>query len=412
MGTSSEFIYQKAGVSSTVPCRVIDLRDHRAEYRDLQLSLDNGSITQLRAADTQPDLYVTAGFINCHIHLLMDAGPGPISRWVTELAAKPEEKAEQAISSACAMLKKGITFACDKGPAGTCAAPVYQRISQAMADGVAMTNTIFSTWAFLTDGGFGAPYGRTVRTHEELEYAVLEMEATGAGAIKLIPESPFLEGSAQPGNGSRYRFAYSEDLFRAARRAAQEKGWVFAVHAKGTETLGQCASVAADCVEHGVEADAELLQTLQNQGVYLGPTLDGLECRLDYARDKQLDKMLVATSYDWDQVCRMVSTAATLNQGEPFTHMLFSSDAGSFATPYDSLRELYLMRKLGWSPAAVLAAATINGARCLKQPERGAIAPGLRADLIFWSSDPLELPLEEWQQLENYIAAVALNGKI
>jgi imidazolonepropionase-like amidohydrolase len=406
MGTSSALIYEAKGTTTTVPCRVIGLHDHRAEYRDQELILDGGTITQVRAADTRPELYVTAGFINCHVHLLMDAGPGPLTKWVTEVAAQPDQKAEQAIESARAMLKKGVTFACDKGPAGTCAAPVYRVIRQAMDDGVAMTNTIFSTWTFISEGGFGAPYGRTVHSQAELDYAVLEMEATGAGVIKMIPESPFQDGSAH------YRFAFPGDLFRAARHAARERGWVFAVHAKGTETLDWCATVAADCVEHGVEAGAEQLQVFQDRGIYLGPTLDGLLCRLDYARDRQADKMLVATSYDWDQVCRMVTTAATLNQGQPFTHMLFSSDAGSFATPYDSLRELYLMRQLGWSPAAIFEAATINGARCLKQPNRGAVEPGMRADLIFWSSDPLELPLDEWQHLENHIAAVALNGRI
>jgi imidazolonepropionase-like amidohydrolase len=406
MGTSSELIYQEKGSGTTVPCRVIDLHDHRAEYRDQQLVLDGGSITGVRATDSRPELYVTAGFVNCHVHLLMDAGPGPLTRWVTEVAARPDQKAEQAIESARAMLKKGVTFACDKGPAGTCAAPVYRLIQQAMDDGVAMTNAIFSTWTFMSEGGFGAPYGRTVHSREELDYAVLEMVATGAGVIKMIPESPYQDGSAH------YRFAFPDDLFRAARHAAREHGWVFAVHAKGTETLEWCATVEADCVEHGVEAGAEQLRAFQDRKVYLGPTLDGLLCRLDFARDRQIDKMLVATSYDWDQACRMVTTAATLNQGQPFTNMLFSSDAGSFATPYDSLRELYLMRKLGWSPAAIFEAATSNGARCLKQANRGAVRQGKRADLIFWSSDPLELPLDEWQHLENHIAAVALNGRI
>jgi hypothetical protein len=36
----------------------------------------------------------------------------------------------------------------------------------------------------------------------------------------------------------------------------------------------------------------------------------------------------------------------------------------------------------------------------------------MRADLVFWSRNPLELPLEEWQHLESHIAAVVVNGKL
>jgi imidazolonepropionase-like amidohydrolase len=404
MSNPSGVVVEKQGQLRSVPVSVIDFREGKAEYRNQQLHMEGGSIVATEAADSQPDLFVTAGMINCHVHWLMDAQPGPLEKWVTDVASNPDEKIESAIAHAEAMLKMGITFACDKGPAGCCAAPVYRGIRQAMANGVAMTHSIFSTFTFMTPGGFGGPYGRSVQTTKELEVAVLELEATRAGVIKLIPEGPYQDESPH------YRFLFPEELFRTAREVARSKGLVFAVHSKGEATLKQCIALGADCVEHGVEATPELLLQLQEKGVYLGPTLDGLLCRLEYAR--RIGQQLESTTYDWERACEMVSKAATLNQGRPFTHMLFASDAGSYATHHASLRELYLMRKNGWQPAAALEAATVNGARCLKQTDRGRVEKGRRADLVFWSRDPLELPLEEWAHLENHIAAVVLNGKL
>jgi imidazolonepropionase-like amidohydrolase len=104
--------------------------------------------------------------------------------------------------------------------------------------------------------------------------------------------------------------------------------------------------------------------------------------------------------------------STTLNNGRPFTHMLFASDAGSYSTPHASLRELYLLRKMGHNTASVFEMATVNGARCLKQKDKGVIQKGKRADLVFWKTNPLELTLDEWQNLDTYIAGVALNGNL
>jgi imidazolonepropionase-like amidohydrolase len=404
MSKPSCVLVEQQGRTVTVPVSVIGFREGKAEYRSHHLHLERGTIVETAETDSRPELFVTAGLINCHVHWLMDAQPGPLEKWIVDVASKPDEKIESAIAHAEAMLRMGITFACDKGPAGCCAAPVYRGIRQAMADGVAMTHSIFSTFTFMTPGGFGGPYGRSLQTAKELEVAVLELEATRAGVMKMIPEGPYQDELPH------YRFLYPKELFRAARQAARSKGLVFAVHSKGEETLKQCIELGADCVEHGVEATPELLLQLQEKGVYLGPTLDGLLCRLEHARS--IGQQLESTTYDWQRACEMVSKAASLNQGRPFTHMLFASDAGSYATHHASLRELYLMRKHGWHPAAVLEAATVNGARCLKQGDRGRVEKGRRADLVFWSMDPLELPLEEWQHLENHVAAVVLDGKL
>ena len=52
-------------------------------------------------------------------------------------------------------------------------------------------------------------------------------------------------------------------------------------------------------------------------------------------------------------------------------------------------RELELLVMSGLSPHAALQTATANGAQVLGLTDRGRIAPGLRADLVLVSGDPL-----------------------
>jgi imidazolonepropionase-like amidohydrolase len=404
MSNHSDILYQKNGKTHSVPVTLIEFHNGEAAYRDQQLIIENGSITETQSAAGSADFFVTSGFINCHMHWLMNGDSGPFEAMLEEIAGNPDRAREKAIDHARSTLKLGITFGGDKGPPGLCGAPVYRGMMEAIAGGVPMTGTIFSTWTFMAAGSFGEPYARMIHSLKEMQVALLELGASGAGVGKFIPESPFIQDK------EGYDFVFPGEWFQYARSVAREKNWVFAVHAKGTETLEQCIRVGADCVEHGVQASADQLKAFQEKNIYLGPTLDGLLCRLEHAQKTR--QKLPETTYEWEAVCRMVRTAAALNDGRPFTHMLFSSDAGSYTTPHASLRELYLLRKTGWDPAPVFEAATVNGARCLKRNNRGAVKKGMKADLIFWSQNPLELPLEQWQHLENHIAAVVLNGRV
>ncbi len=398
----SEFLQVKKNETFTIPAQSIRFKSGKVTYEKEQLKIDKGMIKERKAYEGSADLFVTPGFINCHMHWLMPADSSPFDDWVTDNAAKPDEILDRAITHARDAVKLGVTFGADKGTPGFCTSSIYRGMQEAIDNGAPMTNSLFSIWALMVHGSFAAPYGRIVTSPEEMKIVFLELEAIGAGIIKFIPESAYKP--AEKG----FNFVFPEELFRSARETARAKNLVFAVHAKGTETLDQCLAVGADCIEHGVQASAEQLRACQEKNIYLGATLDGLLCRLDHAR--AAGQNLESTGFDWEEVCKMVRTAATLNNGRPFTHMLFSSDAGSYTTPHASIRELYLMRTLGWQPADIFEAATLNGAKCLKQENRGSIENSKRADLIYWKKNPLELSLEEWEHLEDYIAGVLLKG--
>lgn len=404
MSYTSKLLFEENGKVETIPANTIEFKDGQAIYHKEKLEIRGGVIEDKKSVDDTEDLYATAGFINCHMHWLMNGDATSFDTMLEEIATNPVKKAEAGIAHAKATLELGITFGWDKGPPGVCALPAYAHMQDAIKKGATMTRFIYAPWAVMYDGCFGFPFGRVVSSEKEIDIILREAASAGAKAIKFIPESKWLIDE------DCFEYVMPNALFEEARKKAAENSLLFAVHAKGTELLDQCIAVRVDCIEHAIQATEHQMLSFQKENIYIGPTLYGLECRLAKAREWQQGEDTAL--YEWETVCDMVKRASTLNLGKPFTRMLFSSDAGSFVTPHASLRELYLMRKCGFSPASVFEAATVNGARCTGQNQMGTIGKGKVANLIYWSTNPLELPIEAWGKLEDYIAAVILEGKV
>jgi len=400
MSDQSSLLYRKT--NETIPLTVIGFDAGEARYSHRRLTVEGGIITGSAPVEETPELFATAGFINCHAHWLMNRGDTSMVERAVYALAHPDEMMEEAIGNARAALKLGVTFAADKSAIGLHGIQVYRKLMKAIDDGEPMTNFLFAPWAFMAYGGFGAPYGRVIGDSTHMELALEEMKVIDGGIIKFIPETIFMEDEPH------YRFVFPREAFTIARQTAREQGWVFAVHAKGPETLDICIEESADCIEHTIMASDDQLRAFQEKDIYIGYTLEGLLCRLEYSQ--KTGQRLPETTFEWEAVNDLAARAAVLNGGRPFTHMLFSSDAGSYKTPHASIKELYLMRKAGIPAPAVLEAATVNGAKCLKQTNRGSIEIGKRADLILWKTNPLELDTDQWLNLEDHIEAVVLNG--
>ncbi len=399
-----DFIRSKNGLPHTAAAYTIDIENGKAEYIKEQLVLDGPFIRHRIPYDGAPDLYVTPGFINCHVHWVMNGDATPFMDLLEGVVKDPAKKIEAAVAHAGDTLRLGVTFGWDKGAPGVCGLPVYAGMHEAMEKGAPMTRFIHAPWGIMREGGFGAPFGRVVGSETEMDIILMEAQASGAASVKFIPET-----ALNPQDNS-YRFLMEEEFFLSAHKKAKEKNLLFAVHAKGVESLDRCIAAGVDCIEHAVQATDQQLLAFQEKDIFTGPTLYGLECRLEMA--KKMNHPTGPAAYEWEAVNDMVRRASTLNGGKPFTHMLMSSDAGSFTTPHASIRELYLMRKCGFDPVSVFEAATVNGARCTRQSHMGRLRKGHAADMIFWTQNPLELSLEDWEHLEDYIAAVVLEGAV
>ncbi|RJL36189.1 amidohydrolase family protein [Bailinhaonella thermotolerans] len=193
--------------------------------------------------------------------------------------------------------------------------------------------------------------------------------------------------------------------------AAHARGLVVVAHVSSVAGVAQVVSAGVDVVAH-VPADAELDRALAERvaeaGIAVGPTLVTAENtlgepegatvpadpRLAGALGDAWARRLASAAPGWrgrgtppysraeDNVRRLAGAGVTLLAG---------TDAPNPGTVFGASlhRELELLVRCGLTPARALAAATAEPARVFGLADRGRVAPGLRADLVLVSGDPL-----------------------
>jgi imidazolonepropionase-like amidohydrolase len=176
-------------------------------------------------------------------------------------------------------------------------------------------------------------------------------------------------------------------------------------------------SLIAALVEHQVQVDPTLV-VFRNM-IYLNdleeihnhPDLAHVPPRmLDYWHSYRQSSNLTPATRDMRQkeIRKYQELTGLLHQaGVP---LLAGTDTPEpFVPPGYSLhQELEMLVESGLSPAAALAAATINNARALNQQDRlGTVAPGKLADLVILNADPT-IDIRNTRQIE----AVVRGGRL
>lgn len=401
---SSEFIIKDSSGFRTVPVDAIVFLQNNVEWNRVSFCIHDGKILSCESRNDPAKFFVTPGFVNCHMHWLM-LGEPTLEREIALIQNSPEEMIDLIVENARSTVRKGITACCDKGPPGLETHRIYQGLKMAKSRGLPVPKTLVSTWTTSVDGAFASSLTRRVYSQNELEQVIRELQETDAGIMKIIPETGLHRAQFT------YDLVFPERYFAVAREMTARLGLILAVHAKGPESIGMGLKYSVDCIEHATEASVAQLREMQSKGIYLAPTLESLWCRLNYAVSS--GSGVAAAAFEWGNATQMFRNAVVLNDGRPFTHFLFGSDAGSASTPHASLRELYLMRKLGLPAEYCLQAAMVHGARFMRLHKSiGQLTPGYCADMIFWRRNPLELDVAAWEHLDRYIAAVMLDGNL
>ncbi|MFD9700079.1 amidohydrolase family protein [Lentzea sp. NPDC059081] len=158
---------------------------------------------------------------------------------------------------------------------------------------------------------------------------------------------------------------------------------VAAAHARGLVVVGHVSSPAgvAQVVSAGVDVMAHvpaqtlgdaLVRRIADAGIAVGPTLATVRNTLGAPLCSRAE----------DNLRRLAEAGVTLLAG---------TDAPNPGTVFgESLhQELELLVRCGVTPARALAAATSAAARVFGLTDRGRVAPGLRADLVLVSGEPL-----------------------
>jgi imidazolonepropionase-like amidohydrolase len=177
-------------------------------------------------------------------------------------------------------------------------------------------------------------------------------------------------------------YQYTEPQLEAAVKEAARLGKHVAVHATGEPGTLYAAQAGVVSIDHADQLSDETMRVMKEKQIFAVPTFTISEYFADHATNpEQGARQRQMLDLKVKEFKKQIAA------GVP---MALGSDVGPF--PHGSqAREFVLMVKEGMSPAAVLKADLLNGAKLLGwEGQIGSLEPGYLADVIAVTGDPLE----------------------
>ncbi|WP_439636282.1 amidohydrolase family protein [Oceanicaulis sp.] len=299
--------------------------------------------------------------------------------------------------------------------------PVHLRWADRIEDGALLGPTLLTTGPILNSPGPNAQQNHVlVMTGDEARAAVRRQHQQGYRHLKVysnLTEDAYrgvleearalgLTVSGHTPEGVREPGIPLERDFLIPFTSVLDDGFLTIEHTESIVWHGlrdrlnaeRMQQLAGEMAQAGVVvtptliAHDNLVRVAETGGAYLErpgvETLNPLYVRIDadvYAYWARQDPAVR------EEARRQFYRQATGMMHEAGVTLIAGTDAGIFTNlPGRSMtRELELLVMSGLSPHAALQTATANGAQVLGLTDRGRIAPGLRADLVLVSGDPL-----------------------
>ena len=328
---------------------------------------------------------VLPGLIDCHTHITME----PANYYESIFRKSPIDVAVTVHLSARRTLEAGFTTIRDVGAPEFIDVALRKAIDSGQVIGPriqAATLAIGATGGHADLVGF-SPYIKFGQFSgiadgiDEIRKLVRFEVKNGADLIKMIATAGVLSEEESVGAPQ-----FSLEEMQVLVEEAARWGKKVAAHAHGTEGIKMAVKAGVASIEHGSLIDDEGIRMMLERGTYLVGDVYNHEYimsefkRLGYP-DAILEKEAGLGELQRENYGRAVKAGVK---------MAFGTDAAIFPHGWNA-RQFAFMVKCGMTPEQTIQAATVNAADLLGWSDRvGAVAPGLYADIVAVSGDPLQ----------------------
>ena len=342
----------------------------------------DGKVVDLRGA------FVLPGLIDSHVHLT--GQQSPTSRMV-EVTQSNAAQAMVGARYARRTLNAGFTTVADLGASNEAIFALRDAVRRGDVPG---PRIIASGSAVSVHGGHGDANGyREDILHlmspesvcsgvEDCMRAVRLQVRSGADIIKITATGGVLSNTAA---GLAQQF--SEDELAAIVASAHRMGRQVTAHAHGVDGINAFLKAGGDSIEHGTYLDDESMRLFKAHSAWLVPTLMAGDyvARIAASPDNFFTPAQTAKALEAGP--KMLDMARRAHAGG--VRIAFGTDTGVSAHG-DNAQEFALLVRAGLTPLEAIQSATVGAAEHLKiSSEAGRLAPGMPADLIAVSGDPL-----------------------
>jgi imidazolonepropionase-like amidohydrolase len=331
------------------------------------------------------DVTLLPGLMDMHTHLSVGLAAGQ-SRPRTGVQWGPVEMALQAAYNARATLAAGFTTVREAGANDFIDVALARTIDAGITVG---PRVVPSGYQISITGGHGdnvgyppgvfelGPEQGVADGPEQVLRAVRYQIKHGARVLKMTATAGVLGFEATADAPQ-----FSDAEMRAIVEEAKRHRLKVAAHAHGLEGTLAALRAGVDSIEHGSSLDDEAVRRMKEQGTYLVPTAwvnAGGGADLGSRAPEMQEKGRRVTAVARESLERAIRAGVKI---------AFGTDAGVFQHGLNA-REFAVLVERGMTPLEAVRAATLYAADLLGVDDRGAVEPGLLADLIAVPGDPL-----------------------
>ena len=328
-----------------------------------------------------PGITLLPGLMDAHTHLTMELRPGWAYASVTTTAG---DAAIIGAVNAKRTLMAGFTTVRDLG------APHFADIAIAKAvdrhiipgpDIIAAGHGTGITGGHCDATGFApgiieASHRRGIGdSPDELAKAVRYQIKHGAKVVKVCATSGVMSHEASVG---AQQTTIAE--LKAAAEEAHRHDIRIAAHAVGTDGIIAATTAGIDSIEHASMLTPEAARLIKEHGTFVVPTL--------YLLDAVDTSTFPPALLKKGMLIRQSSKDSFVLALKHEIKVVFGTDAGVIPHGHNA-REFKTRVELGQSPIDAIRSATSTASELLNVPDRGKLAPGLRADIIGVAGNPL-----------------------